>query len=480
MLFRSRTLATVTDPLNPENVSYVTGNLTYRINAPVVENGGYTTTIEASYVVNNATPNNYTLGGAGAQIIALNLNDAGYFDWAIVNTQNSPTRPNVHNTETLDGHQLYYIEDWYGSTVGNNTHPFIKMIVKDNSLTRDLNMRPGMTFRVGSPNMSLQYYPLATAARGATTVSATVGVNGGTPLGLSQVFGITSLPPGQSATMLYEGLIMAPGATNVVSAADSNVTATTPVYADGVAQTLITITAKNASGLPLAGIPAEDIVVTSSGTGNTIVQPISETDANGQTVAYMASNVAETKTISVTVQETTLDAKPAVQFLNTAVILQYTGADIATADGVMTVTARDILNDKVIWTTNLTRTGNGIKVSSFTNGGTFNYAAPAGNGPGMISIGEPGILGNTFVQVEKSPSAYRIETVTNGTTWEYANTFSILPPDENGTIWPITRTIKNVSDAKATPAGGMNFQLAVNIDQFTYENMQAEDRKSVV
>ena len=461
------------DPEDPESVeTYVTSLLTYRINAPIVSGGGYVTNIEAGYVVTNATPVAFDIGGsAGGQFLALNLNDAGYFDWAFVNPIDSETRPNVHNTDTLDGHQLYYVEDWYGSTVpGDNVNPSIKMVVKDNALTNALNMRAGMSFTVSS-DMSLQYYPLSAAARGATTVGSTIGVNGTTPEGLRQAFGTSSLPAGESATINYTGEIMAPGLAGIPHPTTSSVAATTPVDADGVAQSTILITVRDIDGTPVAGIPAENIVINVSGTGNMLVAATA-TDASGQATAYLASSVAETKTVTVTVSGVEIVQKPAVRFLSTVVALEYSGDDIAEANGVMTIIARNTQTNKVLWEVDLTRSGTTtttIKISRFTDGGTFNYAGPAGLGRGMISIGnnDTAISGNTFTQLAKTAAGYEFRTVATGTVWEHTTVFSIQPPDDHSTVWPITRTIRNISEASALPTGGMDFSLNMNIDQYT-------------
>jgi len=104
-----------------------------------------------------------------------------------------------------------------------------------------------------------------------------------------------------------------PGA-GTVSADQSTVDATTPVDADGTSTTTITITAKDAFGTPLQGIPDANIVVASTGTGNTITQPTTATDAAGQTTATMSSTVPETKTISVTINGVAITDTASVVF----------------------------------------------------------------------------------------------------------------------------------------------------------------------
>ena len=105
------------------------------------------------------------------------------------------------------------------------------------------------------------------------------------------------------------------GATvNSVDPDQSTVEATTPVTADGISTSTITITAIDTNGEPMQGIAAADILVSSTGTGNTITQPTAATDASGQTTATISSTVAETKIISVTIDGTDINNTATVVF----------------------------------------------------------------------------------------------------------------------------------------------------------------------
>jgi hypothetical protein len=84
-----------------------------------------------------------------------------------------------------------------------------------------------------------------------------------------------------------------------VDVAASSVAASPSTVDSGVPST-ITITLLDATGEPLVGVPASQIVVASSGTGNTITQPSGVTSAAGQITATLSSTVGEAKTISVT------------------------------------------------------------------------------------------------------------------------------------------------------------------------------------
>ena len=80
-----------------------------------------------------------------------------------------------------------------------------------------------------------------------------------------------------------------------VSAAQSTVSATSPITAGGAAST-VTVTARDGNGNPVAGAT---VVLAATGTGNTLTQPASVTDAGGVATGAIASTVAESKTVSV-------------------------------------------------------------------------------------------------------------------------------------------------------------------------------------
>jgi hypothetical protein len=132
-----------------------------------------------------------------------------------------------------------------------------------------------------------------------------------------------------------------------VSATVSTATANpTNVAADGTSPSTITITAIDAYGHPLAG---QSVSLSVSGSGNTVSTP-ANTGANGQTTATITSTVGETKTVTVTIGSTQINAQPTVTFIiggvntvkSTAVASPNTGL---VADGIststITVTAED-------------------------------------------------------------------------------------------------------------------------------------------
>ena len=70
------------------------------------------------------------------------------------------------------------------------------------------------------------------------------------------------------------------------------------VVANGTATTTVTVTVRDANGNGVAG---QTVQLAATGTGNTLTQPGAVTDANGQASGSLASNVAEAKTLSATI-----------------------------------------------------------------------------------------------------------------------------------------------------------------------------------
>ena len=83
-------------------------------------------------------------------------------------------------------------------------------------------------------------------------------------------------------------------------------------------------------GHPLAG---QTVSLSVSGSGNTVSTPAA-TGANGQTTATLTSTVAETKTITVTIGSTQINAQPTVTF---------------TAQGVSAVTSTAVASPNTGW-----------------------------------------------------------------------------------------------------------------------------------
>jgi protocatechuate 3,4-dioxygenase beta subunit len=88
-----------------------------------------------------------------------------------------------------------------------------------------------------------------------------------------------------------------------VSASQSTVSAVPSTIQAGNGTSTITVTAKDAGGNPISGAT---VVLAATGTGNSLVQPAGVTNASGVATGSLSSSVAETKTVSATINGTAI------------------------------------------------------------------------------------------------------------------------------------------------------------------------------
>ena len=162
---------------------------------------------------------------------------------------------------------------------------------------------------------------LASTAAGTKTVTATVN---GTPLTASA------------------DVVVGAGA---VSSATSTIAIAPDTIIAGGAASTVTVTARDASGNPVAGAT---VVLASTGTGNTITQPVAVTDANGVATGTVAATASGSRTISATIGGTavtataTLVVRPgAVSPALSTLSLDATSTTAGAAAIAVTATARD-------------------------------------------------------------------------------------------------------------------------------------------
>jgi hypothetical protein len=163
--------------------------------------------------------------------------------------------------------------------------------------------------------------PAATDANGRTTATLTSTVAEAKTITIT--IGSTQINAQPTVTFTAQG----------VSAFNSTAVATpnTGLVADGVSASTITVTAKDGSGNPLSG---KTVALAVSGSGNVLTQPSSTTDVNGQITATLKSTVAETKTITVTVDGTIINAQPTVTFAaGPATQIAFTSGPVTTPVG---------------------------------------------------------------------------------------------------------------------------------------------------
>jgi len=103
-----------------------------------------------------------------------------------------------------------------------------------------------------------------------------------------------------------------------LSAALSSASATpsTGLVADGVDSAAISVVVRDVNGNPVAG---QTVAIAASGTGNVLVQPAGPTDASGAASASIASTVAESKQLTITINpgagQLVLGLQPTVEFI---------------------------------------------------------------------------------------------------------------------------------------------------------------------
>ena len=93
----------------------------------------------------------------------------------------------------------------------------------------------------------------------------------------------------------------ATGTAGAVSATLSTVTASPNPITAGSTGSTITVTAKDANGNPVSGATVVLAANPNTGNGNTLTQPVGTTNSLGQITGTLASTVAETKTVSATI-----------------------------------------------------------------------------------------------------------------------------------------------------------------------------------
>ena len=167
-----------------------------------------------------------------------------------------------------------------------------------------------------------------------------------------------------------------------VSAAQSSVAAGTPITAGGPAST-VTVTARDANGNPVAGAT---VVLAATGSGNTVTQPATTTDASGVATGSLSSTVAEVKTVSATVagvgvtQTAAVTVNPGAAATMTASAGTGQSATVGTA--VTTppaVIVRDVLNNPV--------PGVAVTFAVTASNGSVTAATPTTGSNGIATVG---------------------------------------------------------------------------------------------
>ncbi len=164
--------------------------------------------------------------------------------------------------------------------------------------------------------------PAATDVNGHTT--ATLASTVGETKTITVTIGNTQIVAQPIVTFTAGGV----SAFNSTAVASPN----TGLVADGISTSTITVTAKDGGGNLLTG---KTVALAVSGSGNILTQSSPTTEVNGQITATLASSVAQTKTITVTVDGTVISAQPTVAFVpGPATQIAFTSQPVTTPVGV--------------------------------------------------------------------------------------------------------------------------------------------------
>ena len=166
---------------------------------------------------------------------------------------------------------------------------------------------------VNDPQNGIRQFTVGTGGHGVDVFGTTVRPN--SEVRLSGTYGVLKLTlgdgtytwqfvpvAGQTASDAGSGSChKTAGAGTAVSAAQSTVSASPAAFTAGSGTATITVTAKDANGNPISGAT---VVLAATGSGNTLTQPSGTTNASGVATGTLGSTVAETKTVSATINGT--------------------------------------------------------------------------------------------------------------------------------------------------------------------------------
>jgi len=191
----------------------------------------------------------------------------------------------------------------------------------------------------------------------------------------------------------------------------------TGVAANGADAATVTVTLKDAAGSPLPGL---GVTLTSSGSGGAFTTP-NPTDDSGATTASFTSTVAETKTITATVNGVTLTQMPTVMFVDSGGVAVLKFATQPT-DGVTLQPLPSFEVDVVDGAGNIITTAtNPVTVALQTNPGGSNLlgytTTNAVAGKAIFNV----------VGLDQPASGYNLAASTTGLTPATSANFNVTP-----------------------------------------------------
>jgi hypothetical protein len=189
-----------------------------------------------------------------------------------------------------------------------------------------------------------------------------------------------------------------------ISPSLSTVSADPTTITAGSGSSTITVTARDSDGDPVSGAT---VVLSASGTGNTLIQPSGPTDASGEATGTLSSTGAGTKTVSAVISGTpitqtaavTVTAGPASASQSTVSANPSTIA-ANTGTSTITVTVRDQFGNPV--------SGSTVALTATGTGNTLTQPAGPTNGSGVAT----GTLASTDLEVKTVSATAGVTAIT--------------------------------------------------------------------
>ena len=185
-----------------------------------------------------------------------------------------------------------------------------------------------------------------------------------------------------------------------VSAAQSTVNATSPVVANGIATSTVTVTAKDANNNPIAG---QSVTLAVAPVPNaTLTQPGGVTNASGVVTGTLASTTVGNRTVTATIGATAITDNAIVSFTAGTIASFVWTVDGAATAGVaeaVTLTAKDAQGNiitnftgTVNLSTNTTGAGDPVQWGPGTGVGTLNNVPGTDNATYTFAAGDNGVV----------------------------------------------------------------------------------------
>jgi hypothetical protein len=257
-----------------------------------------------------------------------------------------------------------------------------------------------------------------------------------------------------------------------ISPSLSTISASPTSLTAGTGTSALTVTARNASGQPVS---AANVVLLSTGTGNTLTQPSGPTGANGVASGTLGSTGAGTKTISAVINGVTIDqtaeiaVSPGPASASQSTVTANPGS-ISAGSGVstITVTARDQYANRLSGATVLLAVnpaaGTALTQPGPTNGNGVATGSLSSTAPGVKSVSAT-VNGTAVAQqanVTVTPQggggiAHTLLTSGNGTVNTTVYTTASIAPAPNTliTVAVLGHRTPSAAGAPTITGGGM-------------------------